>query len=80
MAIPMSRSEPMVVGDAMLYPSPGPAGPRGPVGPKGDPGPASSGPVMWTGQGTPPDVIPGSKPGDTWLDTTTGDVYELEEG
>ena len=70
----------MVVGDAMLYPSPGPAGPRGPAGPQGEPGPASSGPVMWTGQGTPPDVIPGSEPGDTWLDTTTGDVYELEEG
>lgn len=80
MAAPVSRMEPLVAADAMLFPSPGPAGPRGPQGPKGEPGPASAGPVMWHGQGTPPDYIPGSKPGDTWLDVTTGLIYELEEG
>lgn len=76
-----SRIGPMIVGDAMLYPSPGPMGPRGPEGPPGEdgkPGPASSGPVMWPGQGTPPDYIEGAKPGDTWLDTLTGDIYTLE--
>lgn len=55
----------------------GDTGPRGPAGPVG---PASVGPVMWVGQGSPPDVVVGSKPGDTWLDSTTGDLYTLEIG
>ena len=77
MAINSNRQGPLVVGYALLYPSIGPAGPEGPAGPRGEPGPASSGPVMWTGQGTPPDYIEGAKPGDTWLDTTTGTIYTL---
>lgn len=77
MAINSNRQGALVVGDALLYPSVGPAGPSGPPGPRGEPGPASSGPVMWTGQGTPPDYIEGAKPGDTWLDTVTGTIYTL---
>lgn len=64
----------------------GPAGPQGPPGPRGEdgaPGPqgpagdASALPVMWTGQGTPPEFINGAKPGDVWVDTITGTTYEL---
>lgn len=77
----MSRdTDPMVIGDVMLVPT---AGPMGPAGPKGDPGedgkpgPISGGPVHFSGQGAPPDVIEGAKPGDTWLDTLTGAIYTL---
>lgn len=61
----------------IAYPQPGPPGREGPQGPPGPTGPASGGPVMWTGQGEPPLVIEGAKAGDTWLDTTTGDIYTL---
>ncbi|MGP9760132.1 hypothetical protein [Corynebacterium sp.] len=74
------QDAPLVYDTVMLYPAAGPTGPQGPEGPPGEdgrPGPASSGPVMWTGQGSPPDYIEGAKPGDTWLDTITGDIYEL---
>lgn len=71
------RRNPLVAGEALLFPSAGPSGPSGPPGPPGEPGPASAGPVMWTGVGAPPDFVEGSKPGDTWLDTSTGDIYEL---
>lgn len=67
----------LIAGDVILMPTAGPVGPQGEKGDPGPPGPASDGPAMWTGQGTPPDYIPGAKPGDTWLDTTTGDIYEL---
>lgn len=69
---------------AIAYPTPGLPGrdgvdgKEGPPGPPGEPGPASGGPVTWHGQGTPPDFLPGSKPGDAWLDTLTGDIYTLE--
>lgn len=69
---------------AIAYPMPGPPGTngkdgaRGPAGPQGPPGPASSGPGLWTGPGSPPEVILGARPGDTWLDTLTGDTYTLE--
>lgn len=70
----------------IAYPAPGPPGPAGhdgtdgapgPPGPPGPQGPAHPGPVLWVGQGTPPDVIPGAKPADRWFDETTGDIYEL---
>lgn len=70
----------------LAYPVPGipgrdgKDGKVGPQGPPGPPGPASTGPVMWVGQGTPPDVVEGAKAGDTWLDTTTGNIYTLEVG
>lgn len=65
---------------ALAYPAPGPAGargPEGPPGPKGDTGPVSDKPVLWIGQGEPPEWIDGAKLGDTWLDTITGNTYTL---
>ena len=70
----------------LAYPVPGlpgrdgADGERGPQGPPGPPGPASVGPVMWVGQGAPPEYIDGAKPGDTWLDSTTGNLYTLTVG
>lgn len=55
----------------------GAQGPPGPPGPQGDPGGAFSGAVMWSGQGAPPEVLLGAKPGDYWIDTLTGDIYTL---
>jgi hypothetical protein len=43
-------------------------------GPTGSPG--RDGEQWWTGVG-PPGTIPGAEPGDFYLDTSTGDVYEL---
>ena len=57
---------------------PGPAGPVGPVGPMGPEGPRSSGPQYWHGQGAPPEVIIGARPGDCYVDVLTGDIYQLE--
>lgn len=65
-------------GRVIAYPLPGPPGAKGEQGPVGPVGPVSDKPVMWIGQGTPPGVIAGAKQGDTWLDTTTGDIYTLE--
>lgn len=72
----------IVAGDAVLYPVrgvPGPPGEQGPAGPQGPQGePGADGPAWHIGQGTPPDFIPGAKPGDHWMDQVTGDVYVLE--
>lgn len=38
-------------------------------GPRGD--------YLWQGSGPPNDDMPGARPGDDYLDTDTGDVYEL---
>lgn len=46
-------------------------------GPRGPEGPAFSGVVMWYGDGAPPDLIVGSKPGDGYLDWLTGNLYRL---
>lgn len=35
---------------------------------------------LWTGEGPPPDTIPGAAVGDEYLDTITGDLYRLEPG
>ncbi|WCZ36964.1 hypothetical protein CHEID_07155 [Corynebacterium heidelbergense] len=70
-------SGPMVVNGVMVVPSAGPIGPPGEPGPAGPPGAASETPIVWSGQGTPPEVVDGAKPGDVWLDTLTGDTYEL---
>lgn len=66
-----------VAGNAYLYPSPGPVGARGPKGDPGPPGPAGGGPALLTGPTDPPDFIEGAKPGDTWLNTVTGDTFTL---
>jgi len=62
--------------DVILAPVPGPHGPPGPEGPEGPPGIPGTGPSWWFGHG-PPDTIPGSKPGDRYLDEDTGDIYQL---
>lgn len=49
----------------------------GTPGPPGPPGPAYEGPVMFGGQGAPPDVIVGAKPGDFWVDIITGMSYVI---
>lgn len=72
-----NRVDPITTADAWLLPTAGPMGPKGDKGDRGNPGPASSGPVMWTGQGEPPETIEGAKAGDTWLDMTTGNIYTL---
>lgn len=46
-------------------------------GPQGPPGPRHPGPVLWPGQGAPPEVIAGARPGDKWIDVNTGDTYVL---
>lgn len=50
---------------------------QGPPGPKGDPGDASGIPAMFSGPSDPPDLVVGAKPGDTWLNTLTGDTFVL---
>ena len=45
-------------------------------GDPGPPGPAFVGTAWFFGDG-PPDTIVGSKPGDRYLDTTTGTIYTL---
>lgn len=62
---------------AIAYPMAGPAGPDGPQGPQGPPGPASALPATWWGDGPPPDLVEGSKPGDTYIDRITGTTYTL---
>lgn len=32
---------------------------------------------LWTGEGPPPDPLPGAQPGDEYIDTLTGVVYQL---
>lgn len=71
-----------VADQALAYPLPGPPGAkgkdgeRGPAGPPGPPG-ADRGPALFTGQGAPPDYLPGATPGDTYVDTLTGTIYTL---
>lgn len=74
--LPDQRLEVCAPADVILNPVPGPHGPRGPEGPQGDPGIPGTGPSWWFGHG-PPDTIPGSKPGDRYLDEDTGDIYQL---
>lgn len=60
----------------VVVPAPGPIGPPGPQGDVGPAGPAFSGKAIWYGNGEP-DVVIGSKPGDSYIDLDTGTVYEL---
>lgn len=71
-----------VADHALAYPLQGPPGNPGQRGPEGPPGPpgadgADGGPGLFTGQGVPPDYLPGAKPGDTYVDTLTGTIYTL---
>lgn len=56
----------------------GPMGPMGPTGPQGYTGtPGTAGQPRWSGVG-PPGTIVGANPGDSYLDTDTGDIYLLQ--
>lgn len=70
-------SENFVAGDAILFPSRGPMGPPGPQGPVGPAGDASSIASVWSGPSDPPEFVAGAKPGDTWINTLTGDTFIL---
>ena len=53
----------------------GAPGSTGPAGPQGDPGPTGARGSLWfTGTGPPP-AIPGARPDDLYLDTSTGNIY-----
>ena len=52
------------------------AGPQGPAGASGTPGPAYSSPAWFFDDG-PPGTIIGAKPGDFYMDVSTGTIYEL---
>jgi len=55
----------------------GPTGPTGPAGATGATGPTGTRGSLWyTGTGAP-GTITGSLPGDMYLDTATGDIYQL---
>jgi hypothetical protein len=66
----------------------GPPGPTGPAGPKGDTGPAGPastvpGPAgvrgsVWNAAVTDPGSFAGQQVSDQWLNTTTGDVWQLQ--
>ena len=56
---------------------PGPAGPQGPQGLQGPQGPQGDpGSVWWSGEG-PPNVVIGASPGDFYIDTLSGTLYQL---
>lgn len=48
----------------------------GPQGPPGEPGPAYESPAWWFDDG-PPNSIVGAKPGDLYMDVSTGTIYRL---
>lgn len=52
------------------------AGPQGPQGASGAAGPAYSSPAWFFDDG-PPGTIIGAKPGDFFMDVSTGTIYEL---
>lgn len=54
-------------------------GPTGPTGPTGPVGPGGIGNRWWDGPG-PPTMQPGMQIGDYYLDTISGNVYELLPG
>ena len=77
---PIPVPSPEAAGRVIAIPAAGPPGAPGqpgPPGPQGPTGDAATGPVFWSGQGAPPDVIPGAKPGDRYLDELTGTIYQL---
>lgn len=69
------RGETRVIGPSAAMGPPGVPGPAGVVGPMGPPGPIGEAEEWLSGAGPP---APGlGSPGDWYLDTLTGDVYEL---
>lgn len=56
----------------------GDTGPQGETGPQGDTGATGLRGKHWFSGEGPPDEIEGSLPGDFYLDTLTGQIYELD--
>lgn len=56
----------------------GPAGAEGPQGPQGATGPAGVRGSTWTVQANAPGVIPGTLPGDMFLNSVNGDIYQAD--
>lgn len=54
---------------------------RGVIAPPPAPDPITGDQDFFQGEGPPPpaEALPGAGPGDTYLDTLTGDLYELED-
>jgi hypothetical protein len=57
---------------------PGVQGPQGPAGPTGSTGPAGVRGSVWVVQPNAPGVVPGSLPGDMFLNSATGDIYQAD--
>lgn len=62
---------------AQVLLSEGYLGPPGPPGPRGEDG-AGAVPTWFSGEGPPPDVIPGATRGDHYVDTISGIIYQLQ--
>lgn len=56
----------------------GPQGAAGPAGPTGSTGPQGVRGSTWTVQPNAPGVIAGSLPGDMFLNSATGDIYQAD--
>ena len=56
----------------------GPPGAQGPQGPTGATGPAGVRGSQWVVQPNAPGVIPGALPGDMFLNSATGDIYQAD--
>ena len=56
----------------------GPAGPEGPQGPTGATGPQGTRGSMWYVQPNAPGTVAGQQVGDLFLNSATGDIYQLD--
>lgn len=77
--VSISEQQPFVTVEVLPPPAWGVvtvAGPQGPQGNPGQTGPSYSGVGWFFGEGEPNTVI-GSKPGDFYMDTSTGTIYKL---
>ena len=81
-AVPGSEDTPLVVPDAGFSPPLPVASPtnRNAIIPSLDKLVSLERAGLWTGEGPPPDYIPGASPGDEYIDTLTGDLYRLDAG
>ena len=70
MAVPGQAVPGTVVPSGSLTSTSGTQGSLGQTGPTGQ-----RGSIWFNGAGPPPNPIPGSLPGDYYLDTTAGDIY-----
>lgn len=74
-AVPKVVTTPPARPTVRVLPAPGPPGPQGE---RGEQGPEGDTVVDWfTGEGPPPAVIEGAGAGDMYVDTLTGQLYQL---